>query len=181
MIPRKLNLLILFKLDNDDTEIIFYCSFNIFHKKTIKSPRECRLCLPPFCRVFSAHVEPRQYQQQSLPFTQQSSSLFRIVPLAVKAAYWSNIFHINNNYSWTKSLLDLTLLWLARRIFHFLSSNVTEPVADCSGQYIRLALIGGNKRPVWLKVPSGQIGSKWEWYHWKALEKDINRYMFLIF
>ncbi len=32
-----------------------------------------------------------------------------------------------------------------------------------------------------LKVPSGQIGSKWEWYHWKALEKDINRYKFLIF
>jgi len=32
-----------------------------------------------------------------------------------------------------------------------------------------------------LKVPSGQIGSAWEWYHWKALEKDINRYMFLIF
>jgi hypothetical protein len=33
----------------------------------------------------------------------------------------------------------------------------------------------------YLKVPSGQIGSKWEWYHWKALEKDINRYKFLIF
>jgi hypothetical protein len=32
-----------------------------------------------------------------------------------------------------------------------------------------------------LKVPSGQIGSKWKWYHWKAHEKDINRYMFLIF
>jgi hypothetical protein len=32
-----------------------------------------------------------------------------------------------------------------------------------------------------LKVPSGQIGSKWEWYHWKALEKDMNRYKFLIF
>jgi hypothetical protein len=32
-----------------------------------------------------------------------------------------------------------------------------------------------------LKVPSGQIGSKWEWYHWKAFEKDINRYKFLIF
>ncbi len=32
-----------------------------------------------------------------------------------------------------------------------------------------------------LKVPSGQIGSKWELYHWKALEKDINRYKFLIF
>ncbi len=32
-----------------------------------------------------------------------------------------------------------------------------------------------------IRVPSGQIGSKWEWYHWKALEKDINRYMFLIF
>ena len=31
-----------------------------------------------------------------------------------------------------------------------------------------------------LKVPSGQIGSAWEWYHWKALLKDINRYMFLI-
>ncbi len=32
-----------------------------------------------------------------------------------------------------------------------------------------------------LKVPSGQIGSAWEWYHWIALQKDINRYMFLIF
>ena len=32
-----------------------------------------------------------------------------------------------------------------------------------------------------LKVPSGQIGSTWEWYHWISLEKDINRYRFLIF
>ncbi len=32
-----------------------------------------------------------------------------------------------------------------------------------------------------LKVPSGQIGSTWEWYHWIGLEKDINRYRFLIF
>ena len=32
-----------------------------------------------------------------------------------------------------------------------------------------------------LKVPSGQIGSAWEWYHWIGLEKDINRYMFFIF
>jgi hypothetical protein len=32
-----------------------------------------------------------------------------------------------------------------------------------------------------LKVPSGQIGSARKWYHWIALEKDINRYMFLIF
>jgi hypothetical protein len=32
-----------------------------------------------------------------------------------------------------------------------------------------------------LKVLSGQIGSAWEWYHWKARRKDINRYMFLIF
>jgi hypothetical protein len=32
-----------------------------------------------------------------------------------------------------------------------------------------------------LKVPSGQIGSAWEWYHWIGLEKDINSYMFLIF
>ncbi len=32
-----------------------------------------------------------------------------------------------------------------------------------------------------LKVPSGQIGSTWEWYHWKALEKYINHNMFLIF
>ncbi len=30
-----------------------------------------------------------------------------------------------------------------------------------------------------LKVPSGQIGSAWEWYHWIGLEKDINRYSFL--
>ncbi len=32
-----------------------------------------------------------------------------------------------------------------------------------------------------LKVPSGQIGSASEWYHWKGLEEDINRYRFLIF
>ncbi len=32
-----------------------------------------------------------------------------------------------------------------------------------------------------LKVPSCQIGSAWERYHWKGLKKDINRYMFLIF
>ncbi len=32
-----------------------------------------------------------------------------------------------------------------------------------------------------IKVPSGQIGSAWEWYHWISLKKDINRYMFLIF
>jgi hypothetical protein len=25
-----------------------------------------------------------------------------------------------------------------------------------------------------LKVPSGQIGSAWEWHHWIGLEKDIN-------
>jgi hypothetical protein len=30
-------------------------------------------------------------------------------------------------------------------------------------------------------VFSGQIGSAWEWYHCIGLEKDINRYMFLIF
>ncbi len=27
-----------------------------------------------------------------------------------------------------------------------------------------------------LKVPSGQIGSTWDWYYWKSLKKDINRY-----
>jgi hypothetical protein len=32
-----------------------------------------------------------------------------------------------------------------------------------------------------LKVPSSQIGSTWEWYHWIGLEKDINRYRFWIF
>jgi hypothetical protein len=32
-----------------------------------------------------------------------------------------------------------------------------------------------------LKVPSCQIGSAREWYHWKGLKKDINLYMFLIF
>ncbi len=32
-----------------------------------------------------------------------------------------------------------------------------------------------------LKVPSDQIGSAGEWYHWIGLKKDINRYMFLIF
>ncbi len=31
-----------------------------------------------------------------------------------------------------------------------------------------------------LKVPSGQIGSACEWYHWIGLEKDINRYRILI-
>ncbi len=30
-------------------------------------------------------------------------------------------------------------------------------------------------------VPSGQIGSAWEWYHWIGLEKDINRFRVLIF
>ncbi len=35
--------------------------------------------------------------------------------------------------------------------------------------------------PSYFKVPSGQIGSAWEWYHWIGLEKNINRYMFLIF
>ncbi len=32
-----------------------------------------------------------------------------------------------------------------------------------------------------LKVPSGQIGSSWEWNHWIGIEKDINRYRFSIF
>ncbi len=32
-----------------------------------------------------------------------------------------------------------------------------------------------------LKVPSGQIGSTWKWYHWIGLEKDINCYRLLIF
>ncbi len=32
-----------------------------------------------------------------------------------------------------------------------------------------------------LKVPSGQIGSTWEWYHWIGIEKNINRYRFIIF
>ncbi len=36
-------------------------------------------------------------------------------------------------------------------------------------------------RNMFLKVPSGQIGSAWEWYHWIGLEKDINCYRFLIF
>jgi hypothetical protein len=31
------------------------------------------------------------------------------------------------------------------------------------------------------KVPSGQIRSASEWYHWKGLEEDINCYRFLIF
>jgi hypothetical protein len=31
-----------------------------------------------------------------------------------------------------------------------------------------------------LKIPSGQIGSAREWYHWIGLEKDMNRYRFLI-
>ncbi len=29
-----------------------------------------------------------------------------------------------------------------------------------------------------LKVPSGRIGSAWEWYHWIGLGKDINGYRF---
>ncbi len=33
----------------------------------------------------------------------------------------------------------------------------------------------------YLMVPSDQIGSAWEWYHWIGLEKDINLYRFLIF
>ncbi len=32
-----------------------------------------------------------------------------------------------------------------------------------------------------LKVPSGQIESAWEWYHWIGLQKDIDRYRFFIF
>jgi hypothetical protein len=32
-----------------------------------------------------------------------------------------------------------------------------------------------------LKVPSGQIGSAREWYHWIGLKKDINRYMFIFY
>ncbi len=32
-----------------------------------------------------------------------------------------------------------------------------------------------------LKVPSGQIGSGWEWYHCIGHKKDTNCYMFLIF
>jgi hypothetical protein len=31
-----------------------------------------------------------------------------------------------------------------------------------------------------LKVPSGQIGSAWEWYHWIGLKKNINRYRFTV-
>ncbi len=31
-----------------------------------------------------------------------------------------------------------------------------------------------------LKVPSGQIGSTWEWYHWIGIEKNINSYRLLI-
>jgi hypothetical protein len=33
----------------------------------------------------------------------------------------------------------------------------------------------------YLKVPSSQIGSTWEWYHWIGLEKDVNRYRFWFF
>ncbi len=42
-------------------------------------------------------------------------------------------------------------------------------------------LLSFNFAVAFLKVPSGQIGSAWEWYHWKALLNDINRYLFLIF
>jgi hypothetical protein len=36
-------------------------------------------------------------------------------------------------------------------------------------------------RNMFLKILSSQIGSAWEWCHWIGLEKDINRYRFLIF
>jgi hypothetical protein len=45
---------------------------------------------------------------------------------------------------------------------------------------ISLLLHVSNKR-IGLKVPSGQIGSAREWYHWIELEKDINRYRFFYF
>ncbi len=35
--------------------------------------------------------------------------------------------------------------------------------------------------PLNFKVQYSQIGSASEWYHWKGLEKDINRYRFFIF
>jgi hypothetical protein len=34
---------------------------------------------------------------------------------------------------------------------------------------------------MFIKVPSGQTGSAWEWYHWIGLEKEINRNRFLFF
>ncbi len=40
---------------------------------------------------------------------------------------------------------------------------------------------GSRNSGIVLKVPWGQIGSPGEWYHWIGLEKDINRYRFLIF
>ncbi len=45
-------------------------------------------------------------------------------------------------------------------------------------------MYGQKGLPQWgrgLKVLSSQIGSSWEWFHWIGSEKDINRYMFLIF
>ncbi len=30
-------------------------------------------------------------------------------------------------------------------------------------------------------IPSSQIGSAWEWYHWIGLEKDINHYRIFVF
>jgi hypothetical protein len=46
--------------------------------------------------------------------------------------------------------------------------------------YRFLSWSAGHKMSI-LKVPFGQIGSTWEWHHWIGLEKDINRYRFLIF
>ncbi len=51
----------------------------------------------------------------------------------------------------------ITLFYIMLRILHILFSDLL------------------------LKVPSGQIGSASDWYHWKGLEKDINCYRIFIF
>ncbi len=61
------------------------------------------------------------------------------------------------------------------------AENINTPPLKRSFSTLRGSSSELNEPNLTLQVPSGQIGSKWEWYHWKALEKDINRYMFLIF
>jgi hypothetical protein len=55
--------------------------------------------------------------------------------------------------------------------------------ANAVSTNLRMELQQATKRKIikYLKVPSGQIGSTWEWYHWIGLEKDINRFWFFNF
>ncbi len=51
--------------------------------------------------------------------------------------------------------------------------NVTSKIVKILTESFNLAKWIAN-----LKVPSGHIGSAWEWHHWIGLKKDINRYSF---